>query len=131
MKNLNKIFTWLMVALILISVGLLVWGFAAGYPTAPGQPDATVEALIIGLVVAAVNNPKSLVKLLIGLAVVAVICGIAYVLAPASPAVGLAEQPAVAELKQTDTVLNLTYFTGALAILAIVFGEIWGAIRTK
>lgn len=147
MKNLNKIFTWLMVALILISVGLLVWGFAAGYPTAPGQPDATVEALIywayvmiglalfcvivIGLVVAAVNNPKSLVKLLIGLAVVVVICGIAYVLAPASPAVGLAEQPAVAELKQTDTVLNLTYFTGALAILAIIFGEIWGAIRTK
>ncbi|MDD6253082.1 MAG: hypothetical protein ACI3ZO_08695 [Candidatus Cryptobacteroides sp.] len=148
MKNLNKIFTWLMVALIVVSVGLLVWGFVAGYPSAPGQPDATVEALlywayvmvglalfcviVIGLGVSIVNNPKSLVKLGIGIAVVAVICVVAYLLAPGSPAVGLTTpQPAFAELKQTDTVLNLTYFTGALAIVAIIFGEIWGAIRTK
>lgn len=147
MKNLDKLFKWLMVALILVSVALLVWGFAAGYPATVGQPDATVEYLIywayamvgltlfcvvvIGLVVAAVNNPKSLVKLGIGLVVVAVVCGIAYVLAPAKPAMGLLVQPEVSVLKQTDTFLNLTYFTGGVAIIAIIFGEIWGAIRTK
>ena len=30
MKNLEKFFKWLMVVLIVVSVGILVWGFVAG-----------------------------------------------------------------------------------------------------
>ena len=98
MKNLEKFFKWLMVVLIVISVGILVWGFVAGYPSTPSQPAATVEALlywayamiglalvsvvVFGLVIAAVNDPKSLLKLVVGIVVVAAVCGVAYLLAP-------------------------------------------------
>lgn len=148
MKNLNKIFKWLMVVLIVVSVAILVWGFAVGYPSVASQPDGgTVDALlywayamvglalfcvvVFGIAVAAVNNPKSLVKMGIGLVVVAVICAIAYALAPASPAMGMQVQPEHGTLKLTDTILNLTYFAGGLAIIAIIFGEIWSSIRSK
>ena len=143
MKNLEKFFKWLMVVLIVISVGILVWGFVAGYPSTPSQPAATVEALLywayamiglalvsvvaFGLVIAAVNDPK----LVVGIVVVAAVCGVAYLLAPASPAMGMLQQPSTGTLKLTDTILNLTYLAGGLAILSIIFAEIWSAIRSK
>lgn len=147
MKNLEKFFKWLMVVLIVVSVGILVWGFVAGYPSTPSQPAATVEALlywayamiglalvsvvVFGLVIAAVNDPKSLLKLVVGIVVVAAVCGVAYLLAPASPAMGMLQQPSTGTLKLTDTILNLTYLAGGLAILSIIFAEIWSAIRSK
>ncbi|MGM9768924.1 MAG: hypothetical protein ACI3Z0_10790 [Candidatus Cryptobacteroides sp.] len=147
MKNLEKFFKWLMVGLIVISVGILVWGFVEGYPDTPSQPSSTVEALlywayamvglalvsvvVFGLVIAAINDPKSLLKLGIGIVVVAAVCGVAYLLAPANPAMGLLQQPSTGTLKLTDTILNLTYLTGGLAILSIIFAEIWSAIRSK
>lgn len=149
MKNINKIFKWLMWALIIVSVVLLLWGFGKGYPASVGEGnDGTVNALlywayimvgiaifcvvVFGIAIAAVNNPKSLIKLLIGIVAAAVIVLICYLIAPASPAVGLTtEQPSHAVLKMTDTLMILTYVLGALAVLAIIVGEIVSAVRNK
>ena len=148
MKNLNKIFKWLMLALILIGVAILVWGFMKGYPGTPAADNGTVDPLlywayalvgiaifcivVFGVAIAAVNNPKSLVMLGIGLVAVAAICFVVYLVSPGAPAVGLlTEQPSASTLKLTDTILNLTYLAGGLAILAIIVGEILSAVRNK
>jgi len=148
MKNLNKIFTWVMWALIIVSVVLLVWGFMKGFPATMAEDNGTVDPLlnwayviigiaifcvvVFGILVAAMNDPKSLVKLLIGLLVVAAICFVVYLISPGNPAVGYNGEPVTAgTLKLTDTLLNLTYLAGGLAILAIVFGEIVSAVRNK
>ena len=121
MKNINKIFKWLMWLLFAVSVGILVWGMVKGFPTSAAQGDnGTVNALVCWCYI------------IIGIAAAfAVICGIAYALAPASPAIGLLEQPGAGTLKFTDTVLYIVAFAGALAVLAIIFGEIVGAVRNK
>jgi len=143
MKNLNKIFKWAMVLLIVVSVVLLVMGFAAGWKE--GNVDtllgwtycmvglALAAVIIVGLIVGAANDPKSLVKLGLGLVVVAVVCFVAYLIAPGSPAVNLTsmDQPSAATLKLTDTILYLTYFAGILAVVAIIVGEIRLAITNK
>ncbi|MBR0301245.1 MAG: hypothetical protein IJQ93_13145 [Bacteroidales bacterium] len=142
MKNYNKIFKWTMVLLIVVSVVLLFVGFAGGWKesnvdTLLGWTYAMVAlalaaVVIVGLVIGAMNEPKSLVKLGIGLVCVAVVCFLAYLIAPGAPAVNLTtEQPSAASLKLTDTILYLTYFAGILAILAIVAGEIRLAITNK
>lgn len=130
-----------MVGLIVVSVALMVWGFAKGYTSENGTVDAllywgyTMVGLglfcwiVLGLAVSASNNPKSVIKLLIGLVAVAAICGVAYLLAQGAPAMGMLTQPSAGTLKLTDTILNLIYFVGGLAIVSIIFGEIWGAIR--
>ena len=136
--KLNKIFKWVMIALILVSVGLLVWGFAQKFT------DGNVEALlywtyamialaifcvvVLGLIVSAINNPKSLVKVGILLAGACVLVLIAYFLAQGAPAFGRDGLDSASTLKLTDTVLNLTYIVGAAAIVAIIVGEIRMAI---
>ncbi len=141
MKNINKIFKWAMVALLIVSVVLLVLGFAGGWKE--GNVDALLgwtyimvglalaAVVIVGLVVGAINDPKSLVKLGLGLVAVAVVCFIAYLIAPGAPAMGMLEQPSQATLKLTDTILYLTYFAGIVAVLSIVVGEIRLAITNK
>ena len=141
MKNLNKIFKWAMVLLLVVSVVLLVVGFVGGWKE--GNVDALLgwtyimvglaiaAVVIVGLVVGAINDPKSLVKLGLGLVAVAAVCFIAYLIAPGAPAMGMLEQPSAATLKLTDTILYLTYFAGIVAVLAIVVGEIRLAITNK
>ena len=141
MKDYKKIFKWAMVLLLLVSVALLVWGFAAGWKE--GNVDtllgwtycmvglALAAVVIVGLVVGAINDPKSLVKLGLGLVAVAAVCFVAYLIAPGAPAMGMLEQPSQATLKLTDTILYLTYFAGIVAVLAIVVGEIRLAITNK
>ena len=148
MKDLNKIFKWLMWQLFAVSVGILVWGMVKGFPSTPAEGDnGTVNALIywcyamigiaafcavvFGVAVSVANNPKSLITILVGVVAAAVVCGLAYVLAPASPAIGMLEQPTVGTLKFTDTVLYIVAFAGILSVAAIIFGEIMGAIRNK
>lgn len=150
MKNLNKYFRWFMWALIIISVAVLVWGWGiVGYPSSTAEPDggsvsvlfywtyiitaiAVFCVVVFGVAVAIANNPKSLVKLGVALVVVVAVCALAYVLAPGNPAVGMAgEQPDGSVLKLTDTILNLTYLFGAIAVVAWIFGEVWGAVRNK
>ena len=136
-----------MVVLIIISVAILVWGFAAGWQTG-NDPTAATNALLAwayvmigiaivavvvpGIIIALTNDPKSIVKLLIGLAGVAVLCGIAYATASGAPAMGLTGlEPSATELKLTDTILNLTYIVGAASIIAIIAGEIRMATKKK
>ena len=144
MKNLNKIFKWILLGLILISVGILIWGFAVDFESNDGTPVdvllrwayimvgiAIAAIVVIGIAMRAVNDPKSLLKLGIVLVGVAAVCLIVYLVSPGKPAIGLniAEVPTAGTLKLTDTVLNLTYLTGGLAILTIIVAEIWGAVR--
>ncbi|MBR5954912.1 MAG: hypothetical protein IK022_00025 [Bacteroidales bacterium] len=146
MKNYNKIFKWIMLAISVVALGLLVWGFVKGFPANVAEDNGTVDPLlnwgyvvigialfcviVVGTIVSAINNPKSLVKLGIVLAAIAAVCFVVYLLSPGNEALNLTvDQPSATTLKLTDTVLNLTYLSGALAILAIVFGEIWGAVR--
>ena len=146
MKNANKIFKLVMLVLMIISLVLLVWGFLTGFESNNGAAvdvllywayailGITILTLVVfGLVIGAKNDPKSLVKLGIGLVAVAVVCFIAYLLAPGKMPIqwNNAKLPTPGELKLTDTVLNLTYFTGVLSILAIVVGEIAMAVRNK
>ena len=144
MKNLNKIFKWTMIALIVISVVLLAWGFMVGFNYKDNLPVdvlltwayimvgiAILAVIGVGLAIGLVNNPKGVVKLGIGLAAIAVICLVAYLIAPGAPALGMLQQPDAATLKLTDTILYLTYFAGILAIVAIIAGEIRLAISNK
>lgn len=133
-----------MFALIVISVAILVWGFITGFEANDGFATdvllnwayimvgiAIFSWVIIGLVVSIQNNPKSLIKIGLILVGAAAICLVAYLLAPANPAVGREGLDTVATLKLTDTLLNLTYFFGAGAIVAIIVGEIRMSIASK
>ena len=131
-----------MIALILVSVVLLIWGFTQGfggnavdvllYWTYVMLGIALFSWVIVGLVVGAKNDPKSLVKIGIVILGVAVLCLIAWVLAKGDPAVAYTG-PAVSAgtLKLTDSILNLIYIVGGAAILAIVVGEIRMSIASK
>ena len=90
-----------------------------------------ILAVLFGvLVIGGINNPKSLLKLVLGLVAIAAIVAVAYVLAPGTPAVGYLGEPVSDQtLKLTDTVLNLTYLTFGASILALVAGWIVGATR--
>ena len=142
--KLNKIFTWSMVAVIVISVAILVWGFAVGFDFKDDLPVdvllgwgytilglGVASVVVVGVAVSAVNNPKSLVKTGIVLVGIALIALIAYLIAPGKPAVGTDIESTAATLKLTDTILYLTYFAGIVAILSIVAGEIRLAISNK
>ena len=146
MKNYSKLFKLVMLVLIVISVVLLVWGFLTGFEANDGRAVevllywayiilaiAVLAVVVFGLVISAKNDPKSLVRMGIGLLVIAAICFIAYLLAPGKMPLQWtnAKMPTASELKLTDTILNLTYFTGALAIISIIVGEIVMAVRNK
>lgn len=142
--KLNKIFKWLMVVLILISAAIVVWGFSVGFTTNNGRACdvllywgyimvgiALVSWIVVGGIIAVKNNPKSLIKMGGVLVGIVVVCFIAYVLAPANDAVGRAGMDSYGKLKLTDTILNLTYIFGVLAILSIIVGEVRLAITNK
>lgn len=143
--KLNKIFKWGMVALIIISFAILVWGFAVGFEENSGLAVdvllrwayvmlgiALCSWVLVGLIVNTKNDPKSLVKIGVVLVGVAVLCLVAYLLAAGEPAMGLTTaQPEAGTLKLTDTVLNLTYIVGAASVAAIIVGEVRMAIANK
>ena len=144
MKNYGKIFKLTMWVLLAISVVLLVLGFIAGWTNNDGKfvdilffwtyamlIIAVLAVVVVGAWIGFKNNPKSLVKIGIGLVGVVAVCAIAYLLAPGKEAVGMLDQPSHGTLKLTDTILNLTYFAGGLAILSIIVGEIVMAVRNK
>lgn len=131
-----------MLALILVSVGLLIWGFAKGF--AGNAVDvllywtyimlglAVFSWVVIGLIVGTKNDPKSLVKIGIVILGVAVLCFIAFILAKGNPAMAYnGPEVSAGTLKLTDTILNLTYIVGGAAILAIIVGEVRMAIASK
>lgn len=138
-----KIAKWISWALIIVSVAVLIWGAYAGFESNGGVAvdvllrwgytllvTAVALVIILGIVLSAVNNPKSLIKLGLSLVVVAGIAFIAYATASGAPLVGyIGDQPALPTLKLTDTLLNLTYLFGGLAIASIVLGEVLSSVR--
>ena len=139
----EKIIKWVLVALFIVGVVFSLYGFLVGFETNGNAPvdmllycayafaGIAILAVLLGvLVIGGMNNPKSLLKILIGLIVVAAIAAVAYVLAPGTPAVGYLGEPVSDQtLKLTDTILNLTYLTFGASILALVVGWIVGATR--
>ena len=139
----EKIIKWVLVALFIVGIVFSVYGFLVGFESNGNAPVDNILycayafaaiamfAVVLGVVViGGINNPKSLLKLVLGLVAIGAIVAVAYVLAPGTPAVGyLGEPVSDGTLKLTDTVLNLTYFTFGLSILALVVGWIVGAVR--
>ena len=139
----EKIIKWILVALFIVGIVFSVYGFIVGFDTNGNAPvdnilyctyafaGIALLAVVFGVVViGGINNPKSLLKMLGGLVVIAAIAAVAYVLAPGTPAVGyLGEPVSDGTLKLTDTVLNLTYLTFGAAIVSLVVGWIVGATR--
>ena len=141
--NYDKIIKWVLVALFAVGVIMSFYGFIVGFESNGNAPvDSmlyctyayvliTILAVLFGVVViGGMNNPKSLVKLALGIVAIAAIIGVAYLLAPGTPAVGYLGAPVSdGTLKMTDTILNLTYFLFGGAILALIAGWIIGATR--
>ena len=139
----EKIVKWVLAALFAVGVVFSFYGFAVGFESNGNAPVdnmlycayafalTTILAVVFGVVViGGINNPKSLLKLLLGLVVGGVVIAVAYVLAPGTPAIGyLGEPVSDGTLKLVDTVLNLTYFFFGGALLTLVGGWIIGAIR--
>ena len=138
-----KIIKWILAVLFVVGIVFSFYGFLVGFESNGNAPVdnmlycayafalITVAAVVFGVVViGGINNPKSLLKLVLGLVAIGAIVAVAYVLAPGTPAVGYLGDPVSdGTLKLTDTVLNLTYFTFGLSILALVVGWIVGAVR--
>lgn len=139
----EKIVKWVLALLFAVGVVFSFYGFAVGFESNGNAPVdnmlycayafalVAVLAVAFGVVViGGINNPKSLLKLLLGLVAIAAVIAVAYVLAPGTPAVGyLGEPVSDGTLKLVDTVLNLTYFLFGGALLALVAGWVIGAIR--
>ena len=139
----EKIIKWVLVALFIIGVIASFYGFVVGFEQNGNAPVdvmlycayafalIAILAVLFGVVViGGINNPKSLLKLGLGVVAIAVIIGGAYMLAPGTPAVGyLGEPVSDGTLKLTDTVLNLTYLLFGGAIAALIAGWVIGATR--
>ena len=139
----EKIIKWVLVALFIVGVVFSLYGFLVGFETNGNAPvdmllycayafaGIAILAVLLGvLVIGGMNNPKSLLKILAGLVIVAAIAAVAYVLAPGTPAVGYLGEPVSDQtLKLTDTILNLTYLTFGAAIVSLIVGWIVGATR--
>ena len=139
----DKIIKWVLVALFVIGVVLSFLGFAVGFEKAGNAPVdvmlycayayalVAIIAVVFGVVViGGINDPKSLIKLGIGIVAIAAIVLCAWLLAPGTPAVGyLGEPVSDGTLKLTDTILNLTYLLFGGSIVALIAGWILGATR--
>ena len=139
----DKLITWILRLLFVIGAFITIYGYAVGFEL---NDSAAVDnilfcayvfaaltffAVFIGVVViSGINNPKNLLKLLLGLVVIAGIVAGAYFLAAGTPAVGyLGEPVSDGTLKMTDTVLNLTYLLFGGALLSLVAGAVITAFK--
>ena len=139
----EKIIKWVLVALFIVGVVFSFYGFAVGFESNGNAPvdnilycayafaAVAIAAVLFGvLVIGGINNPKSLLKLLLGVVAIAAVVAVAYVRAPGTPAVGYLGTPVSdGTLKLTDTILNLTYLLFGGAVLALVVGWVVGATR--
>ena len=139
----EKILKWILLVLFIVGVVFSFYGFAVGFETNGNAPvdnilycayafaAVAILAVVIGVVViGGINNPKSLLKLVLGLVVIAGVVAVAYVLAPGTPAVGyIGPEVPAGTLKLTDTILNLTYLLFGASLLSLVIGWVVGATR--
>ena len=141
--NYSKIFKLVLLVLFIIGAVLSCYGFIVGWDDAGNAPvdiilycaygfsAITLAVVLLGVVVLdGINNPMSLVKLLVGLVIVGVIVAGAYLLAPGSDPVGyLGEPVSKATLKLTDTILNLTYLLCGGSLLALIAGGVMSVFK--
>ena len=139
----DKIIKWVLVALFIVGIVFSVYGFLVGFETNGNAPVDNILycayafaaiallAVVLGVVViGGINNPKTLLKLLVGLLVIAAVVAGAYFLAPGTPAVGYLDEPVSdMTLKLTDTMLNLTYLLCGGAVLSLIVGAVVSATR--
>ena len=139
----DKLIKWLLAILFVVGIVFSFYGFAVGFETNGNAPvdnilycayafaAVAILAVVIGVVViGGINNPKSLLKLLLGLVVIAGVIAVAYALAPGTPAVGyIGPEVPAGTLKLTDTLLNLTYLLFGASLLSLVIGWVVGATR--
>ena len=139
----EKIIKWVLVALFIVGIVFSFYGFLVGFESNGNAPvdnilycayafaAVAILAVLFGvLVIGGMNNPKSLLKLLLGVVAIAAVVAVAYVLAPGTPAVGYLGEPVSDQtLKLTDTILNLTYLTFGAAIVSLIVGWVVGATR--
>ena len=139
----EKIIKWVLAVLFVVGIVFSFYGFLVGFESNGNAPvdnmlycayafaAVAILAVLIGVVViGGINNPKSLLKLILGIVAIAAVVAVAYVLAPGTPAVGYLGDPVSdGTLKLVDTVLNLTYLLFGGALLALVVGWIVGATR--
>ncbi|MBQ8808993.1 MAG: hypothetical protein IJZ69_01510 [Bacteroidales bacterium] len=139
----EKIIKWVLAVLFVVGIVFSFYGFLVGFESNGNAPvdnmlycayafaAVAILAVLFGVVViGGMNNPKSLLKLLLGIVAIAAVVAVAYVLAPGTPAVGYLGDPVSdGTLKLVDTVLNLTYLLFGAAILSLVVGWIVGATR--
>ena len=139
----DKLIKWLLAILFVVGIVFSFYGFAVGFETNGNAPvdnmlycayafaAIAILAVLLGVVViGGINNPKSLLKLILGLVVIAGVIAVAYVLAPGTPAVGyIGPEVPAGTLKLTDTLLNLTYLLFGASLLSLVIGWVVGATR--
>ena len=140
-----KIFKWASIVLLVTSVVLLLVSFPKF--NGPGEEGAValllnwayimlglalVSVLLVGLVITAFNSPKSLIKILLVAVGVAIVVGVAYLLAPGQQPIAY-NGPAVSpkDLALTETVITLAYILGGAAVLSIIVAEVAGIFRGK
>ncbi len=106
-----------------LSVNLLLyWAYA--------MVALAIASIVYGIVRDSVVNPKNIKKIGIVLVGAVVLVGLAYIFAPGTPAVGYVGTPVSdGALKLTDTVLNLTYFSVAAAILAVIAAAVMDSAK--
>lgn len=140
----EKIIKYLSLALLVIGAAIAIWGYAAGFPEDGAHVDVLfywayvmvglgiISTVVVGLIISTINNPKSLIRLLIVLVGCAVVIGVAYVLASGDPLTNyMGTAPSTTTLKLTDTILNLTYIACGAAVLSIIVGMCVNAARNK
>ena len=141
-SNFEKIVKIMLWVLMIVSTGITVWGYAVGFNDASVNTlfywayvlmiVGIAAAVLFGIAISAINNPKNLIKMGIELVAVVVVVGAVYFLSSGAPAQGyIGPEVSHMTLKLTDTVLNLTYILCAVTILAIIGGGIYNAIRNK
>ena len=148
--NYEKILKWSLVGLLLVGVFFSIFGFITGWPTDAQKWDEslhfpvdlilwggyifagiTLLAVVFGVVVVGgMNDPKSLLKLGIGVVAAVVIVLLAYLIAPGTQPVGYIGEPIEkGTLMLTDTTLNLAYLLVGGSIIALIAGWIIGLTR--
>ena len=141
-SNFEKIVKIMLWVLMIVSTGITAWGYAVGFNDASVDTllywayvlvvVGIVAAIIFGITISIINNPKNVIKMAIELVAVVVVVGAVYLLSSGAPAVGyVGKEVSTMTLKLTDTVLNLTYILCAVTILAIIGGGVYNAIRNK
>ena len=87
--------------------------------------------VIVSFVVGTVNDPKTVIRLLVVLALAAAVIALAYFTASGDPAVGIAagKQPEAGVLKVTDTIFNLTMIMAVATVASMLFGWIYNMIK--